>query len=380
MLQDHFLSIEPILQDKKGTLRPAFFKKPANYEENDFDPAMCKVELAIYAATVHKNVLTTTPTKNEARFPSSSSSSSTFKHHANNVNDPSSQVKETTFFLCIDGRVFQVDPGQIKDVSVQLDDDNAESGKPPCLLIQFNSFCTFRIFSLMGALADQFSIFNGVKTSFMNFLTSDGNHVSPFPVSYLTFAISPMGSNTHSSSNEPGQKDDLSRRFEGSEEDQFLSDPQKDGKSGSTTTPDKNETALETVTQKCQKSYSQAQAALRSLEYALTLPVESEKELQSSQRTCIDGLLTSVADNVASSFCEKAQLIEAVQVQNKRIQDCHSEMEDIFTAFWPSKRTKTRTQPQTPTNEFITQANQLLEQHKEAVKSKYSLSILPNRG
>jgi hypothetical protein len=345
---------------------------------------MCKFELAIHTATIATKK--TTPT-NDARFPRKFMTPSGSYH--SKAKDPS-EVKESTVFFCIDGLVYQVDPGQIENVEVELDDNDAESGKPPCLLIQF-TICTFRIFSIVGVSADQFSSLSGAKARFVNLLTAD--YVSPFPASTSILA-SPTGSNTHSSSNEPGQKDlshDISHRCERSQEEKAS----EDQKIATEAAVDSSDTS-EVIMQRCQASHSQARADLPSLEQALAVSVGSERESSSSLRERIEGLLASVPDSVAASFCTHLQLVQAVQTQNKRIHEYHSELDGILQSFWPSMRTKKRARfgnssgdrrlsaaerrPQRPADECIARTKELMKQHKEAIKAKYSLSLLPNRG
>jgi hypothetical protein len=392
MLRDHFfLSIEPLSSsddddDDNNTgkppprMGPAFFGTSVKNDDSHFDPAMCPLELAFVMATIPKQTMTTPTTDGKKTFQRSFLSPK--------VKEPT-ELKESTVLMYIDEKAYQVDLEQIENVEVELDNDDATS-KPPCLLIQF-SVGTFRIFSLQGDSADQFSALNAVKTRLIHLLTSS-DIVSPFPSSSATAAsvASPGGSSAFSSSNEPGQKEFSHPAPVPSERNERP----EEGESSTTEEPSTEQQALlvdrataseAAVTEHCQAAYAKARLDLESLTAILERREPSSRLL----RDQVHELLTSVPDHLASSYCTTAQLVHAVQNSNKRIGDYHVEMDGILQRFWPNHPKRARLserpsaadrRPQIPAEDCIARTQELLKKHREAVRAKYSLYLLPNRG
>lgn len=373
LLRDYSVSIEP-LSTNGDTLGAAFFGKPRNEEDDDFDPSMCSFELAIHTATVPNKKLS--PTKNDTGL--------SRRFMTPSVKDKT-ETKELSLYCCVDGAVYQIDVEQIQNVKSELNHDGETSAKPPCLLIQFMA-CNFRIFTVSGLQSDQIAALNGVKTRLIDYLTS-GN-LTPFPVS-SSVMTSPNGNNTPLSSNEPAQKDTppRSEQEEGSSSSECTSEKESNGNSIDSS---------EMILKQCQQAYSKAQVDLQTLEYALSLPSISKEEFKTLQKERVCTLLTSIPDGISESFCTHVQLTQAVQTQNRRINDHHLEMDGILKSFWPNLRSNKRSRngdcrgerrlsaadrrPQLPSDECIAKTNEIMKQHKETLMAKYSLSLLPNRG
>lgn len=279
LLRDFCLSIEPLhclpvasedrdrlSQQSINTSRgPAFFAPPNNYnipslnaagnkvgadatsnDRNNFDPAMCSLELCVQSATLilppHASPITytenmsasfsnrfTSPTayqkllrqqqQHRHQHRSAAEFSSISLSHSRS-NKP--QIQESTIFLKMDNLVCQMDLSHVENVDVQYDDESDVSAmeddndicstttRPPSLLIQFGSSCLFRIFSLRGVNRDNLSTLKGVHNLLVQLLTADDQVPSEFPHQYFSSALaSPAGSSTtaFSSSHEPGQRD-----------------------------------------------------------------------------------------------------------------------------------------------------------------------------
>lgn len=289
LLRDFWLSIEPLpapglsLEDREHSLSqqsihtsrgPAFFVAPkgsssssnaltatnrgdsndTNKQNDNFDPAMCPLELCVQSAILtpppqasptasYTDTFTasfsnrfTSPTayqkllrQQQLRQLQSMASSSLHNHRSK------PQLKESTIFLKLDNIVYQMDLSHVENVDVQYDEavgdasllpeDDSKDGTsnsntisrptpPPSLLIQFGNSCVFRIFSLRGVTTDNLSTLQGVQNVLVQLLTADNQVPSEFPHQYYfstgaaTWA-SPAGSSTtvFSSSQEPGQRD-----------------------------------------------------------------------------------------------------------------------------------------------------------------------------
>jgi hypothetical protein len=358
LLRDHFLSVEPLLTNETDALGPAFFIKSTDGEE-EFDPAMCKFEFAIHTASKK----TPSPKSKERTTPSRTPGTT-------------AETKEFIGFFLIDERAYQVDLGKVKDVDLKMESDDT---KPPSLVIQFST-CIFRIFSLIGIPADQFSVLNAAKTRILSLLI---DYISTFPVSHPDI-ISPRGSSAHNSS-EPGQKEiDISH--ETTNEHMMNEDTERD-KLGESVED------CVALTQKCQVSYNQTREDLQTLRRLLEHSSAGSKQKQSHKefRDTVSGLLNSMAGNMASSFCTRSQLSDAAVIRNEQINSYQSELEDILKTVWPNTRPKKRARlgdingktpslPQPSESESMANIKNIMAKHRQLIRSKYALALLPTRG
>jgi hypothetical protein len=340
---------------------------------------MCKFEMAIHTASVPNK--RTSPSNNDSRFPRKFATPS---RYYSKVKEPT-EIKETTVFFKINENVYQVDLGQIEHLEVELG-DNEETSKPPSLLIQF-TICAFRVFSMTGVAADQFSALNGAKTRLFSFLTSD--YFSPFPANVRGLASPTGSSSAPSSSNEPGQKE-ISRQMIEEEEKSMDQSNEK------ATVGESSETCSDSKAQDCLDAYYEAREQLKSLERTLKLPVKAERVSSSAMRDHVSATLNAVSENVASSFCTRSTLGQGVQTQKQRINEYHVELDGILKSYWPNTRPRKRArlsddsagrsissagrQPQLPPADCIARTKEIMKKHREALRAKYSLSLLPGRG
>ena len=354
LLRDHMLSIEPIASKDGSGLGPAFFLN-GSVKDQETDPAMCKFEAAINIIANKK-----TPTKEEMpRTPLA------FKGKVD------VESKESIGFFYVEDRAYQVDLGEVMQVDVELSPNET---KPPCLLIHFST-CIFRIFSLLGMAADQFSVLNAAKTRLLALIASD--YISTFPA--LNGDISSQSLGNTATSSEQGQKAELSQ--------------EKASEEGYDASEKPTERCIQ-ITNTCHRSYNKTREDAQSLNRLLeTIPESSRKKTSSVDRNTISNLLNSMAENMSSSFCTQEQLSDAVQTHNKWMKTYHTELDEILSSVWrrPKKRARLsggskdisstlENQPQQPQEIIVAQINDIMAKHKEAIKGKYALSILPRRG
>ncbi|KAL3945577.1 MAG: hypothetical protein SGBAC_000317 [Bacillariaceae sp.] len=377
LFRDHSVSLEPLSPDSEESLGPAYFV-PSQKEQHPeaFDAAMCKAEMVLFSTTRKK-----TPYKVSLRTPNKSP-----KKALQEV-----EFKESVAFLLIDDRVYQVDFGKIKSVVLKA---ALEAGSnPPCLLLQFDN-CFFRIFSLVGNDdTDQYAILNTGKNEILNIL--NGDHYCPFPIKELLNLTSPVGSTISTAPNsEPGQQDSALLQHE-------TARPSSEDtrKSRSDMAVDTTIEQCQSKTQKCQTSLHAAREDLQSLRQLLkpsSSPHRKQSKSNEELRTAASGLLQSVADNVGSSFCTQEQVVTAARGLDKKMDSYRTQLDTLLKAVWPTnKRPKKRTRNNNgsstskrnapPLSKDVQDASidhveMLLAKHKEALRSKYALAMLPTRG
>eukprot|EP00980_Cylindrotheca_fusiformis_P009694 scaffold2142_cov190-Cylindrotheca_fusiformis.AAC.3 len=365
LLRDHFLSIEV-------SSGPAFFHKP---NREGVDPAMCPFEFAFHMAN-KKSDHRTTP----SRTPTTSMSMM--------GGGGDMERNELLGFFYIDGKIYQVDFGMLKDVDVKMERDDA---KPPSLVLQFPT-CNFRIFCINGIPADQFSVLNAAKNRMLTLLAD--YTASPFPLTAdaMMMMVSPQGSSAagqqHSSS-EPGQKEPeishVTNEHQQMEED---ANGQEMPEMGEAAVAEEDSVAM---TRKCLESYNQSRQDVHTLANLLERPPPSDDNQNEELRNKVTGLMNSMAENVGSSFCARDQLCEAARIHDEQIHSCRTKVEDLLKSVWPITRPKKRArhsnQPTTsttitvppPFEETMTDIQSILDQHRTLLQSKYSLAYLPTR-
>ena len=368
MLRDQFVSIEPVVDGRK--LGPAFFS--TDQDPQNLDPAMCKFEMAIYSS----------------RPDTAASASSTLESPMTPaIKNSTEQANETVVFFRVDDRVYQVDLGQIQSLDVLHHEESEDAApKPACLLVRFFT-CHFRIFSTSGMVTaeysyDQIATLNSTMTR-LNSCVSASN--TPFPCGDSSFA-SPTGSSAPSSSTELGQRE-ISRDADMMTHTHEETPP--------ATRTDAKEDAILKKIQRHQRAHAQSQQGLESLEQLLHLPQPpAGEEPPSNLRDHASALLTAVADDWTSSYCSRAQLVQAAQAYDSRIKSYQTQLDDVLTNFFPSSRPTKRLRtsngsarsivpqdkPKLTSDQVVSLASNLIQQHKEAVQGRHALSHLPNRG
>jgi hypothetical protein len=365
LLRDQFVSIEPVVDSRN--LGPAFFS--TEQAPQDLDPAMCKFEMAIYSSS-----------------PDPAARARTLESPVTPaIKSSTEQANETVVFFRVDDRVYQVDLGQMQTLDVLHNVESEDAApRPPCLLVRFST-CHFRIFSTSGMVTaeyDQISTFNSTMRR-LNSCVSASN--TPFPCADSSFA-SPTGSSHPSSSTELGQRE-ISRDAD------MMAHPHEE--TPPATTADAKEDAILKTILRHQRAHAQSQKGLESLQHLLHLPQPpAGEEPPSNLRDHASALLTAVADDWNSSYCSRAQLVQAAQAYYSRIQSYQTQLDDVLTNFFPSSRPTKRSRtnndsgrsivppdkPKPTSDQVVSWASNLIQQHKEAVQGRHALSLLPNRG
>jgi hypothetical protein len=357
ILKDHYLSVEP---KSIG---------PASFAAHGVDPAMFRLDICI----VDKPEKITSPA-------TSSASTSLSMSQSPNIPAPttpdSSENKNShgwiQVFLQIDRTFcFQVDLHQLVGVVFWHGERTATADKPtneiPYFFLHFDS-CSFRIFSEQANnnnAADIASLKSAAarlkKAAFQRVTTTayQGEH-HPFPQnSDCSFVRS---------SNEFGQHDNR--------HDNLDSVP-TDTDSQSMIRVKRRKIALA-------KSWNY----LQSLQQVLDMPPEAVSKENDLAHT-IGPMLTATADELSSSYCRSIDLVGAVQTCNDNTMECEKELEHVFSTGFPPPRTKQRrgvssspaTIPEVVENSqvLLETAQGLLKKHKEGVKQRLRLSLLPIR-
>jgi hypothetical protein len=380
--ENYFLSVEPLSEENQGSFGPAFFRRSISSEDDDeeeeeSDPAMCSFELVLFVAKAERK-----SPLHDGRF--SRHPTTAYQSRLKEA----AEVQESALFFRIDRTVYQADLIQIENIEVEIDTNEDGVSKPPCLLIQFST-CTFRVFSMDGFAADQFSLLGGVKSRIVNVVTSDG--ICPFPTKFAPLASPNVSSGGHTSSNEPGQKQTTAGM--GS-----LEEKSTDGKIEKQNSTDSDSVdEFVSKTNKSRTSLQQARERLETLQKVLALPVTSVAGSTADLQEQMSELLTSVPESVAASYCTRLQISRALHAHNSKIKKYHSELHDISKAFIPSARARKRSRhsnnieenrvppmtttcKQPPAEVCISKTKELLRKHKEALRAKYALALLPSRG
>jgi hypothetical protein len=367
LLRDQFVSIEPVVDSRN--LGPAFFSNEQAH--HDLDPAMCKFEMAIYSSK-----------------PDTVASTSTFESPVTPaIKSRTEQANETVVFFRVDDRVYQVDLGQIQSLNVLHNEEREDAApKPSCLLVRFST-CHFRIFSTSSGMVtaeyDKISTLNSTMARLTSCLSASN---TPFPCGDSSLA-SPTGSSARSSSTELGQRE-MSRDAD------MMTHHHHEETPPAAKEETKEEAILKTI-QRHQRAHAQSQQGLESLQHLLHLPQPpAGEEPPSNLRDHASALLTAVADDWNSSYCSRAQLVQAAQAYDSRIESYQTQLDDVLTNFFPSSRPTKRSRttngsgrsivpgdkPKPTSDQVVACASDLIQQHKEAVQGRHALSLLPNRG
>lgn len=372
--EKYYLSIEACGREDKISASPAFFRRNVLSSEEegtvrgDDDPAMCKVEVA---------------TVKNRRSVGSPANQSIFEGKASDF---------LAVFFRFDGNVvYQVDSRKVVDIEIVLGTEEGEVKTPPCLLIQFES-CLFRIFPLYDSFssADQFSNLDAMKTRLAEAILSE--NAAPFPV-MAPLVGSPLGSSRTNSLEQQAQKQ-TSREishFETNNDDINIE------KKDSSETECSND-IYTSITRK-RMSMKAAREGLEMIQTMLELPPSSMSDASFDLQDQASKLLTSVPENLASSYCTKNHITTALFAQNSNIKKYRNGLREITKEFLPSGRTRKRSRrtlsseesgtapmEQTQTNkassaeECVSRTKNLLLQHKEALWNKYNLALLPTKG
>lgn len=409
---------------------------PPSTETNDnFDPSMCALQVAVHSATVTLPPLSPHGESLPASFSNRFTSPAAYKklwrqQNAENprLKDmPAPQVQESAIYLKIEGHIYQLDLTHIENVELHGEGESSEPSLPPSLLIQFGKVCILRIFSMKdhpNAGSDSWTLtrLKKFQSLLVRLLTADDQVPSAFPLLYPSLA-SPAGSSVtaFSSTNEPGQREfprntpinsssviSTKPQEEGSElqhvtnqnssQQSALSTGTERGQSsselqgtrvssGKTATSTHQNTDGVAMTRKRLSALTQTRCDVDLLEQVL-LSAQTEKDPKKLRlvREQTVQLISSLPNHFASSCGPQIQVEEMAQYQNDRMYGYQVQMEELVQSFWSGSRKGARPQPALdqrpapPTEECVANASALLEQYKTAVKEKLEIVLLPNQG
>lgn len=260
-------------------------------------------------------------------------------------------------FMYIEKQVYQVNLNWVRRVEVE----DGSASRPPSLVIDFG-ICFFRFFSTQDRDTDRVKYLDKARLDLWGAVDSRHSRL-PFPADGSP--TSPLGPNS-----EPGQKQPLEARA-------LL----EDGEPGSISD-------ARAKTKKRLESYESVFSDLESLRLLLK-PKVSEKSSTVELKTTASQLLTSVAQNVADSYCTNAELKEAVGVHDRDLESNKEQMDNLLDMVWPRQKQnfqRQREQPDVPPvsrdviDICLQEAERLLAAHKKALQSKYDLLHVPTRG
>jgi hypothetical protein len=452
LLLDFSLSIESLpLSSGNGTslsqqstivsTRPAFFARksdspskdeskakrssPPEVRKNEFDPAMCPLELIVNSAT-----LTVPPFTTRGEYHPVPSFSNRFtsptayqkllrRNHKPTFPEKQSapRIQECAIYLKLDGHIYQMDLSQIENLEMH----EANGSLPPSLVIQFGMACIFRIFSVQQDNPNAAEALAAVQTLLVRLLTEEDHVPSEFPVRYPNMA-SPAGSSTtafsSSSVNEPGQRD-FSKQLTPSshslvesttsKSQSCSSDPQhatnslqsthsagtERGQSSSEQTSKRGlpTTAIDNLSlaRKRQAALIQSQTDLATLAKLFHVPESGggPSRLSDVHDHAVQ-LMNAVPENIAVSYGSQSHLESVIQLQNEQIHEYEVQMNELVLSFWPgtSRNGSIRSiqqpsldrPPQIDAETCIAKANTILALHKAAIFEKLAMSLLPSRG
>jgi hypothetical protein len=264
----------------------------------------------------------------------------------------------TQVFLQIDRTFcFQVDLRQLVRVFWygETATDEKRTNEIPFFVLHFDS-CSFRIFSEQAT--------NSNTTDFLS-LKSVASRLKKAAFQRVSTANS---DSSVRASNEFGQHDNRH-----DERDSLPSDTDNQG--------------LRLVKRR-KVALAKSWNVLQSLQQVLDMPHEAVSKEHDLADT-IGPILTATADELSSSYCRSIELVGAIHSCNDNIRDCEKELEHVFSTAFPPPRTKHRRDvssspariPEVVENSqvLLETANELLEKHREGVKQRLRLSLLPIR-
>jgi hypothetical protein len=264
----------------------------------------------------------------------------------------------TQVFLQIDRTFcFQVDLRQLVRVFWygETATDEKRTNEIPFFVLHFDS-CSFRIFSEQAT--------NSNTTDFLS-LKSVASRLKKAAFQRVSTANS---DSSVRASNEFGQHDNRH-----DERDSLPSDTDNQG--------------LRLVKRR-KVALAKSWNGLQSLQQVLDMPHEAVSKEHDLADT-IGPILTATADELSSSYCRSIELVGAIHSCNDNIRDCEKELEHVFSTAFPPPRTKHRRDvssspariPEVVENSqvLLETANELLEKHREGVKQRLRLSLLPIR-
>jgi hypothetical protein len=363
ILKDHMLSVEP---KNVG---------PACFAAHGVDPAMFRLDIC----TVEGQEKITSPDASSVSTSLSMSQSPKIPAQADGTSHETKNPTEClSVFLQIDRTfVFQVDLSQLRGVYLleesATEKPTNESTHIPYFLLHFDS-CSFRIFSEQANNTD----FASLKAAAARLNKAAFQRVTTlYPVEYPLLQYSDYSGR---SSNEFGQH--------GNSDYSHVEDNRHDKRGQADSVPSVTDNQVMRRVKQRKIALARSWDGLQSLQEVLDMPLEAVPDAHNLADT-IGRILTATADELSSSYCPSIDLVRALQSCNDDIIHCEKELDNVFAAGFPPPRTKKRrgmnsspaTIPEVVENSkvLLETAQALLKKHKEGVKQRLGLSLLPIR-
>lgn len=347
---------------------------PACFSAHGVDPAMFRLDICI----VDGQEKITSPAASSVSTSLSISQSPKVAVQADGTSHENKNSNECmSVFLQIDRTfVFQVDLSQLRGVYL-LEKSAAE--KPtnqstciPFFLLHFDS-CSFRIFSEQANNNDSAPLKSAAarlkKAVFQRVTTS-------YPCEHPLLRNSDCSGR---SNNKFGQHGSC---------DSHVEDSRHNKRGEADSVPSDSESQSVRRVKQRKTSLTRSWEGLQSLQAVLDMPHEAVPKAHNLADT-IGLILTTTADELSSSYCRSIDLVRALQSCNDDIIQCEKELDSVFAAGFPPPRTKQRrgmnsspaTIPEVIENSqvLLETAQGLLNKHKERVKQRLGLSLMPIR-
>jgi hypothetical protein len=427
LLQDHYsVSFEPVARNRSDipkasaattantgsaattaaatsaaatTLGPAFFGSSSLTTIENFDPALCSLEMVLECTDNDNGNSNNNNNSNEyggnQRRSNSYSSpmQQTHRHHNTHNNNHRHQNKNASAvsytgiaYVSLHGSsIFQLDLSELQSVQVQETDATATTGSmqqhtPPCLLLKFSQVAVLRIFSLVAVPADEHfhlqGVCNKITTAAAAAAAAARNqsaHSSTMTTMYDTVA-SPgpstnrgvVGSCSTGSSTDTGfgghYRHDVSGAAEGEhkarQEDGQPSTTSRSAQKGLTHDDDDDEEEnprdrMERRIQRRRLAYDKSVAGMQALETVLDMPVSTffadNPAAMTAQATAsavlmdrVGPLLTAIGDDLTNAYARQGDKVQAMQACESNLAECRNSLDENLKSFFPLPRSKQR--------------------------------------
>jgi hypothetical protein len=423
LLQDHYsVSIEPVARNRSdtskasaatttntgnatttaataatATLGPAFFGSSSLTTIDDFDPALCSLEMVLECTDNDNGNSNSNNNNNSNRSKQeygghdrrnnsfSSPMQQTHRHHNSNNNRRHQNANAVSYtgiaYLSLHGSsIFQLDLSELQSVKVQETDATTTTGSmqqhtPPCLLLKFSEVAVLRIFSLVAVPADEHfhlqGVCNKITTAASAAATSSHSAYSSTMTTMCDAVASPgastsrglVGSCSTGSSTDTGfggyYRHDVSGAAEGEQKAR-----QEDGQPSTTarsarkgeTHDDEEEDPRDRMERRIQRrrlAYDKSVAGMQALETVLDMPVTtfsadhpSTMTLQATASAVlmdrVGPLLTAIGDDLTNAYARQGDKAQAMQACESNLAESRNALDDNLKAFFPLPRSKQR--------------------------------------
>jgi hypothetical protein len=423
LLQDHYsVSFEPLARNRSDTskasaatttnigsatttaataatartLGPAFFGSSSLTTIDNFDPALCSLEMVLeYTDNENDNSNNNNNSNgyggNQRRNNSYSSPMQQTHHHQNgrnnnhrhqNANATAVSYTGIAYVSLHGSSIFQLDLSELQSVQVQETDATAATSSmqqhtPPCLLLKFSEVAVLRIFSLVTVPADEHfhlqGVCNKMTTAASAAAASSQSAYSSMMTTMCDAVASPRPSNSRGlvgscstgSSTDTGfggkDRHDVSGAAEGEhkarQEDGQPSTTAWSAQKGLTHDDEEDEEnprdRMDRRIQRRRLAYDKSVAGMQALETVLDMPVSTffadHPAAMTAQATAsavlmdrVGPLLTAIGDDLTNAYARQGDKAQAMQACESNLAECRNSLDENLKSFFPLPRSKQR--------------------------------------